>query len=209
MTMRERMENGKLFTDFCEGLPEDRINCKKRMIHFNQTAPDNIPERMKALNELLTRDTNAWVEPPFYCCYGYNITIGDGSYINFNCNFVDDGKITIGKKVMFGPAVTIATVGHPINPNMREYMYTDEVKIEDNCWIGAGATICPGVTIGENTVIGAGSVVTKDIPANSVAVGNPCKVVRAIDERDQKYYYRKREITASDLDEAAKLAQQK
>lgn len=209
MTMRERMENGKLFTDFCEGLPEDRINCKKRMIHFNQTAPDNIPERMKALNELLTRDTNAWVEPPFYCCYGYNITIGDGSYINFNCNFVDDGKITIGKKVMFGPAVTIATVGHPINPNMREYMYTDEVKIEDNCWIGAGATICPGVTIGENTVIGAGSVVTKDIPANSVAVGNPCKVVRAIDERDQKYYYRKREITASDLDEAAKLEQQK
>lgn len=81
------------------------------------------------------------MEPPFYCCYGTNITIGEGSYLNFNCNFVDDGKIIIGKKVMFGPAVTIATVGHPVNPKMREYMYTDPVTIEDNCWIGAGTTI--------------------------------------------------------------------
>lgn len=123
-----------------------------------------------------------WVEPPFYCCYGTNITIGEGSYLNFNCNFVDDGKIIIGKKVMFGPAVTIATVGHPVNPKMREYMYTDPVTIEDNCWIGAGTTICPGVHIGENSVIGAGSVVVHDIPANSVAAGNPCKVIREIGE---------------------------
>ena len=133
MTMRERIEAGKLFTDYCEGLPEDRINCKKRMIQFNSTMPD-------------------------------------------------DGKIIIGKKVMFGPAVTIATVGYPVNPKMREYMYTDPVTIEDNCWIGAGTTICPGVHIGENSVIGAGSVVVHDIPANSVAVGNPCKVIREIGE---------------------------
>ena len=122
------------------------------------------------------------MEPPFYCCYGTNITIGEGSYLNFNCSFVDDGKIIIGKKVMFGPAVTIATVGHPVNPKMREYMYTDPVTIEDNCWIGAGTTICPGVHIGENSVIGAGSVVVHDIPANSVAAGNPCKVIREIGE---------------------------
>lgn len=133
MTMRERTEAGKLFTDYCEGLPEDRINCKKRMIQFNSTMPD-------------------------------------------------DGKIIIGKKVMFGPAVTIATLGHPVNPKMREYMYTDPVTIEDNCWIGAGTTICPGVHIGENSVIGAGSVVVHDIPANSVAAGNPCKVIREIGE---------------------------
>ena len=100
---------------------------------------------------LLGKETDAWVEPPFYCCYGTNITIGEGSYLNFNCNFVDDGKIVIGKKVMFGPAVTIATVGHPVNPRMREYMYTDPVIIEDNCWIGAGVTICPGY-ISEKTV---------------------------------------------------------
>ena len=151
MTMRERIAAGKLFTDCCEGLPEDRINCKKRMLQFNSSMPDDVKTRMQALNELLGKETAAWVEPPFYCWYGTNITIGEGSYLNFNCNFVDDGKIVIGKKVMFGPAVTIATVGHPVNPRMREYMYTDPVIIEDNCWIGAGVTICPGY-ISEKTV---------------------------------------------------------
>lgn len=106
---------------------------------------------------------------------------------------------------MFGPAVTIATVGHPINPNYREYMYADSVVIEDNCWIGAGVVICPGVTIGKNSVIGAGSVVTKNIPANSVAVGNPCRVLREINENDMKYYYKHREITKEDLKEEASL----
>lgn len=205
MTMRERIAAGKLFTDYCEGLPEDRTNCKKRMIQFNATMPDDVEARMEALNELLGKETNAWVEPPFYCCYGANIIIGEGSYLNFNCNFVDDGKIIIGKKVMFGPAVTIATVGHPVNPKMREYMYTDPVMIEDNCWIGAGVTICPGVHIGENSVIGAGSVVIHDIPANSVAAGNPCKVIREIGEQDQVYYYKNRVIDESDLEEERKL----
>ncbi len=205
MTMRERIAEGKLFTDYCEGLPEDRTNCKKRMIRFNSSMPDDVETRMGALNELLGKETKAWVEPPFYCCYGTNITIGDGSYLNFNCNFVDDGKIMIGKSVMFGPAVTIATVGHPINPEMREYMYTDPVTIGDNCWIGAGATICPGVHIGENSVIGAGSVVTHDIPANCVAVGNPCKIVREIGEQDKIYYYKDRVIDKADLEEEREL----
>lgn len=205
MTMRERIAEGKLFTDYCEGLPEDRVNCKKRMIAFNNTSPEDTESRIAAMKELFGKETEAWIEPPFYCCYGYNITIGEGSYLNFNCNFVDDGKITIGKKVMFGPAVTIATVGHPIDPAKREYMYTDPVNIGDNCWIGAGVTICPGVSIGENTVIGAGSVVIKDIPANSVAVGNPCRVVREIGECDAVYYYKGRKIIEEDLEEERKL----
>lgn len=205
MTMRERIANGKLFTDYCEGLPEDRVNCKKRMTAFNNSSPEDAEGRKEILNQLFGRETDAWIEPPFYCCYGYNITIGDGSYLNFNCNFVDDGKIVIGKKVMFGPAVTIATVGHPIQPDLREYMYTAPVTIGDNCWIGAGTTICPGVSIGENTVIGAGSVVIKDIPANCVAAGNPCRVIREIDERDRKWYYKDREITKEDLEEERKL----
>lgn len=205
MTMRERIATGKLFTDYCEGLPEDRIKAKRRMIAFNATGPDNLEERFRLIKEIFGRETKVWIEPPFYFCYGTNIEIGEDSYINFNCNFVDDTKIIIGKKVMFGPAVTIATVGHPINPNYRRYMYADGVKIEDNCWIGAGSTICPGVTIGENSVIGAGSVVTKDIPANSIAVGNPCKVLRTIDEHDMKYYYKDREITQEDLDEEFNL----
>jgi len=205
MTMRERIAAGKLFTDYCEGLPEDRMQAKRRMVAFNATGPDTLDERARLVNEIFGKETKAWIEPPFYFCYGTNIEIGEGTYINFNCNFVDDTKIIIGKNVLFGPAVTIATVGHPINLNYREYMYADPVRIEDNCWIGAGSTICPGVTIGENSVIGAGSIVTKDIPANSVAVGNPCKVLREINEHDMKYYYKDREITQEDLDEEARL----
>jgi len=205
MTMRERIASGKLFTDYVEGLPEDRAQAKRRMIAFNATGPDDLEERTRLTKEIFGRDSNSWIEPPFYFCYGTNIEIGDMCYINFNCNFVDDGKIIIGNKVMFGPAVTIATVGHPINPDYREYMYCDLVRIENNCWIGAGSIITPGVTIGENSVIGAGSVVTKDIPANSIAVGNPCKVLRTINEHDMKYYYKDREITQEDLDEEARL----
>ena len=205
MTMRERIAQGKLFTDYCEGLPADRANAKRRMFAFNQMGPDQIEERMKLADEIFGKKCTSWIEPPIYFCYGTNIELGEGCYINFNCNFVDDGKITIGNKVMFGPNVTIATVGHPLNPNYREYMYTDPVVIKDNCWIGASVTILPGVTIGENTVIGAGSVVTTDIPANSLAVGNPCRVLREINEDDMKYYYKGRAITEDDLAEEAKL----
>ena len=201
MTMRERIASGKLFTDYCEGLPEDRMQAKLRMVEFNATRADELEKRSKLLTDILGKEVKAWVEPPLYFCYGTNIEMGEGCYINFNCNFVDDGKIIIGDKVMFGPNVTVATVGHPIHPDYREYMYSLPVKIGNNCWIGASTTICPGVTIGENTVIGAGSVVTKDIPANSVAVGNPCKVLRGINENDEKYYYKDWKIDKDDLEQ--------
>lgn len=147
----------------------------------------DIPARTAAMTALFGKETKAWIEPPFYCCYGTNITIGKGCYLDFNCNFVDDGKITIGKGVMFGPAVTIATVGHLIEPTMRGYMYADPVTISDNCWIGAG------------------SVVVHDIPANVVAVGNPCRVLREINEQDKKYYYKDRAFSEADLEEERRL----
>ena len=206
MNMHERIMAGKLFTDMCEGMPEERSEAKKRMIAFNATTPDSIDERMRIQKEMLHEDSGeSWIEPPFYFCYGRHIILGEGTYVNFNCNFVDDGMITVGKNVLFGPAVTIATVGHPIRPDMREYMYTDPVTIGDNVWIGENVTICPGVTIGENSVIGAGSVVVKDIPANVIAVGNPCRVLREIGEKDQEYYYRDRKIDPEDLKEEAEL----
>ena len=206
MTMHERIMSGKLFTDMCEGLPQERSDAKKRMIAFNQTTPDDLEERFHIQKDMLHESSgNAWIEPPFYFCYGRHIILGEGTYVNFNCNFVDDGMITVGKNVLFGPAVTIATVGHPVRPDIREYMYTDPVTIKDNVWIGENVTICPGVTIGENSVIGAGSVVTKDIPANVVAVGNPCRVLREINDRDQEYYYRDRKIDPEDLKEEAEL----
>lgn len=201
MTMRERIKQGKLFTDMCEGLPKERSKAKKLQKKFNDSKPSDMLGRMAIMAQIFGKPTMAWIEPPFYFCYGTHIHIGKGSYINFNCNFIDDGDITIGEKVMFGAGVTIATVGHPIKPDMRQYMYTDPVKIGDNCRIGANVTICPGVTIGENTVIGAGSVVTKDIPANVIAVGNPCKVLREIDERDDIYYYKDRKFEDSGIDE--------
>lgn len=205
MTMRKRIEDGLLFTDYCEGLPEDRLKAKKLMKRFNDCEPDELDKRALLMNEIFGRETKAWIEPPFYFCYGYNVALGEGAYINFNCNFIDDGKINIGEKVMLGTGVTIATVGHPINPQMREYMYTAPVNIGDNCWIGAGATICPGVTIGKNSVVGAGSVVVSDIPENVIAVGNPCRVLREINEHDMQFYFRDRKITPEDLAEEAAL----
>lgn len=206
MNMHERMMSGKLFTDMCEGLPAERDDAKRRMIAFNATSPDTIEERLRIMRDMLNPESgNAWIEPPFYFCYGRHIVLGEGTYVNFNCNFVDDGMIYVGKNCLFGPAVTIATVGHPIRPDMREYMYTDPVTIGDNVWIGENVTICPGVTIGSNSVIGAGSVVVKDIPSDSVAVGNPARVLRKINEHDMEYYYRDRKIDAKDLKEEAEL----
>lgn len=205
MTMKERIAQGKLFTDMCEGMPKERTKAKKLQMKFNNSDPANPAARLALLSQILGKPALAWIEPPFYFCYGTHIKLGSGCYINVNCNFIDDGEIRIGKKVMFGPAVTIATVGHPICPDMREYMYCAPVTIGNNCWIGANCVICPGVTIGDNTVIGAGSVVTKDIPANVVAAGNPCQVIREINEHDRQFYYKDLPITAEDLAEEKKL----
>lgn len=203
--MRERIQKGLLFTDMCEGMPEERLQAKKLMKRFNDSEPDDFKGREKLINEMLKAGADVWIEPPFYFCYGSHISIGSDSYINVNCNFIDDGEIIIGEKVMFGPAVTIATVGHPINPDLREYMYAAPVNIGDNVWIGGNVTICPGVTIGENSVIGAGSVVIHDVPANCIAAGNPARVIRQIDERDKEYYFKERKIDADDLVEEARL----
>lgn len=205
MNMHERIMAGKLFTDMCEGMPEERLNAKKLMHEFNHSLPDDATWRRMLMQKIFGEETGAWIEPPFYFCYGKHIRIGQGTYINMNCTFIDDGLISIGENVLFGPSVTIATVGHPILPNMREYMYTAPVTIGSRVWIGAGAIICPGVTIGDGSVIGAGSVVVHDVPANSVAAGNPCKVIRPIGERDEKYYFRDRAFDPYDLAEEARL----
>ena len=200
MTMRERIAAGKLFTDMCEGLPEERLRGKQLQKAFNDSDPADTEGRIALWKEMFASSEGIWIEPPLYFCYGKHISIGKGTYINVNCNFIDDGPITIGEGCLFGPAVTIATVGHPINPNYRAYMYADGVTIGNNVWVGGGVTICPGVTIGENSVIGAGSVVVHDIPANSIAVGNPARVLRQINEDDMNYYYKGRPIVPEELE---------
>ena len=146
----------------------------------------------EVVKELLGKSEGAWINPPFYCDYGFNIEVGSNFFANYNCTMLDVARITIGDNCFMAPNVAIYTAGHPIHPDSRNSMYEYGilVTIGDNVWIGGNVVICPGVTIGSNCVIGAGSVVTKDIPDWSIAAGNPCKVIRPITDEDKRYYFK-------------------
>ncbi len=146
----------------------------------------------EVVKELLGKSDGAWINPPFYCDYGFNIEVGRNFFANYNCTMLDVAKITIGDNCFMASNVAIYTAGHPIHPDSRNsmYEYGIPVTIGDNVWIGGNVVICPGVSIGSNCVIGAGSVVTKDIPDWSVAAGNPCKVIRKITDEDKRFYYK-------------------
>lgn len=174
---------------------QKQLKVKKIFREYNSVMPFDI----KRGRELITKSgikhgTEIYLEPPFYCEYGSHIEIGDYFYANTGCLISDVGKVVIGDHVMFGPRVCIITAGHPIYPVSRNsgYEYGIPITISNNVWIGGNVTVCPGVTIGNNTVIGAESIVTKDIPDNVVAVGNPCHVLREITEADKPYYFKKR-----------------
>ena len=148
------------------------------------------------LKQLFGRCDELLINPPFYCDYGKNIEIGNGFFANYNCTILDVGKVTIGDNCQLAPNVAIYTAGHPVHPDSRNsaYEYGIPVSIGDNCWIGGNSVICPGVKIGNNVIIGAGSVVTKDIPDWTIAAGNPCKAIRRVTDEDRKYYYKKNEF---------------
>ena len=150
----------------------------------------------KIVKELFGKEEDAFVNPPFYCDYGTKIEVGKNFFANYNCTMIDVAPIRIGDNVMLAPNVSIYTAGHPVHPETRNtlYEYGIEITIGDNVWIGGNTVICPGVHIGSNTVIGAGSVVTRDIPDWVVAAGNPCRVIREITEADRRLYFRRREI---------------
>jgi len=200
MTIIERMASCQLFSDDDEHYPEEAVElsiarqqAKALCWEINRLHPKDVEGREKLLAQLFgSIGKNVWLEPPVYMSYGTNTTLGDGVYVNFGLTVIDDYKVTIGNYVLFGPNVTIAVTNHPIHPDRRREggMFALPVVIEDDVWIGANAVIVPGVTIGKGSVIGAGSVVTKDIPSNVIAVGNPCEVLRAITEHDREYYYK-------------------
>ena len=160
----------------------------------------------KIVKELLGKSDGAFINPPFYCDYGFNIEVGKNFFANYNCTILDVAKVTIGDNCQMAPNVAIYTAGHPVHPQTRNtaYEYGISVTIGDNVWIGGNTVICPGVHIGSNTVIGAGSVVTKDIPSNVVAVGNPCKVLREVNEYDYEFYFKNRRISQELLDKIDK-----
>lgn len=198
MTISEKMQNGDLYLPSDDALLERQRQCLEILYDFNTTRPSQLQKRTEILRRLLAEIGNdCYIEPPLHANWGCHTHLGHHVYANFNLTLVDDGDIFIGNYVMFGPNVTLATAGHPIMPQLRQegMQFNIPIRIGNNVWIGAGTIVLPGVTIGENTVIGAGSVVTKDIPANVVAVGNPCKILREIGERDNIYYYKDRKIS--------------
>lgn len=195
MTEIEKMENGYLWEDTKEYFEERRIT-RELLYDFNHSRPSEEEKRKEILKKMLCSiGENVIVVPPLTLLRGNKVSIGDNSYINSNLNLIDDYTINIGKYCLIAPNVSITTTGHPVDPELRKTkMYTFPVNIEDNVWIGTGVIILPGVTIGKNSVIGAGSIVTKYIPSNVVAFGNPCKVVREINEKDKKFYFKNYEI---------------
>lgn len=196
--IKKRMYSGKLYYCDNETLANEQLKSLEMLYDFNATRPLEQEKRKELLKNMFAEiGENCYIEPPLHANWGgKNVHFGNGVYANFNLTLVDDCDIFVGDNVMFAPNVTITTGTHPIHPILRskKAQYNLPVHIGNNVWIGAGVTILPGVKIGDNTVIGAGSVVTKDIPANVVAIGSPCKVFRDINENDMKYYNKNMEI---------------
>ena len=201
MSLKEQMETGKVYIEFGHASEEDKAYeqvieeqrqiAKELCFDYNNTRPMDVERKDKLLTRLLgSRGKSIWMEAPIHFAYGSNTHMGDHVYANFNLTVVDDGECHIGNYVMFAPNVVISTTGHPLHPSFRDKgaQFSLPVVIKDHVWIGSNVTIMPGVTIGENSVIGAGSVVTKDIPDNVVACGVPCRVMREINENDKIYY---------------------
>lgn len=203
MTNKEKMHSGKLYLPGDEEIMTEQFQCLEKLYDFNMTRPTEQEKRQEMLKDMFAEiGEDCYIEPPFHANWGgHNVHFGKCVYANFNLTMVDDTHIYVGDYTLFGPNVTVATAGHPIDPELREktYQYNMPVRIGRNCWIGAGAVIVPGVTIGDNVVIGAGSVVTKDIPSGVVAVGNPCKVLREINEHDKEFYFKDCKIDYNDL----------
>lgn len=198
MNMKDKMHNCELYFPGDKEIMREQTACLEKLYDFNATRPTEVEKREVMLSEMFAEfGEGCYIEPPLHSNWGgHHVHFGKNVYANFNLTLVDDTHIYVGDYTMFGPNVTIATAGHPILPELREkgYQYNAPVRIGRNCWLGAGVIVLPGVTIGDNVVIGAGSVVTKDLPANVVAVGNPCRVLREVNEKDREFYFKDKKI---------------
>ena len=210
MNIHEKMLSGELYLPGDEAIMKEQALCLEKLYDYNATRPREAEKREKLLSEMFAEiGDGCYIEPPLHANWGgKHCHFGKNVYANFNLTLVDDGEIFVGDFTMLAPNVILATAGHPILPALREkaFQYNAPVHIGKNCWIGAGAIVLPGVSIGDNSVIGAGSVVTKDIPAGVVAVGNPCRVIREINEKDKEFYFKNKKIdySAPDIAEALK-----
>ena len=203
MTQYERMTKGLIYDPGDKEIMDKQVPWQDKLWEFNQLKTSDYEKKQAYMKEVFAEcGDGCYIELPFRANWGgHNVHFGSYIYANFNLTVVDDGHIYVGDKVMFGPNVTISTANHPIDPELRgrQLQYNKDVHIGNNVWICAGVIICPGVSIGDNSVIGAGSIVTKDIPADVVAVGNPCKVLREIGEHDREYFFRDEKIDWENL----------
>lgn len=195
MDNRTRRDAGLPYISDASVMEEQKV-CRRILQRLNTADWGDFEAIGQIIQELFGKSENAFVNPPFYCDYGSHIEVGKNFFANYNCTILDVAKVKIGDNCQMAPNVTIYTAGHPLHPDSRNslYEYGIEVTIGDNVWIGGNTVILPGVHIGNNVVIGAGSVVTKDIPSWSLAAGNPCRVLRQITEEDRKYYYKNRQF---------------
>lgn len=190
-TEKEKMIAGEIYRASDDTLKAARTNAKRLNRHFNQTKENELAKRESILTELLKMtEKTAYIEPPFRCDYGFNITLGDNFYANYDNIFLDICPITIGNDVMFGPRVSLYTASHPLDAMVRNsgLELGKPIVIGDNVWLGGNTVVNPGVTIGDNVVVGSGSVITKDLPANVIAAGNPCRVIRKLTVEDTDYW---------------------
>lgn len=187
----EKMQKGLIYNDFDEDLFQRRVVAKRLFRNYNKTDDEEVEKRQTIMSELFKKvGKSVWIEPDFRCEFGKNITIEDDVYINFGCVILDCAEVTIGKNTLLGPNIGIYAVNHVTDSEERINggCYGKPVHIGKNVWLGGDVKILAGVSIGDNTIIGAGSIVTKDIPSNVIAVGNPCKVIRQITEKDKTGY---------------------
>ena len=198
MNEMDKMFTGELYDPNENAIMAEQQQCLEKQYEYNLTRPSEGEKRERLLKEMFAEiGRGCYIEPPLHANWGgHHVHFGDYVYANFNLTLVDDTHIYVGDHTMIGPNVTLATAGHPVWPELREkaYQFNCDIHIGRNCWLGAGVIVLPGVTIGDHTVVGAGSVVTKDLPANVVAVGNPCRVLREIGEHDREFYYKDRRI---------------
>lgn len=185
-TEKDKMLRGEIYdANYDPQLIEERMKCKKLCRAYNDLQPDMLDERKSLLKTLIGKTGNEFcIEQPFYCDYGYNITLGENFYSNVNLVILDGARVTFGDNVFIAPNCGFHTAGHPLDVKQRNagLEYARPITVGNNVWIGAGVNVLPGVTIGDNCVIGAGSVVNRDIPSNSLAVGNPCRVIRTLEQ---------------------------
>ncbi len=184
-TEKEKMLAGELYNALDAELSEERLRARMLLKELNNSEEGEKEKRKRLISELLPNSgVNLWLQPPFFCDYGTNLFIGDNVFFNFNCVVLDVMRVQIGNRTMFGPSVQIYAATHPLSAKERAtgLEYGRPVIIGEDVWVGGGVVICPGVKIGDRSVIGAGSVVTRDIPSDVFAAGNPCRVIRGIDE---------------------------